>query len=388
MPKLCCNCVRDNQLKSLVREQGEIIECCAICSSTDINAMDCDSREFRRLFRALYRYHFSEWDYNTHMGGAGLEGVLQRENPLTTYSDSWDELTYEAAILRFFDNGYEPYETGISLFAGYGKQGVQNPPLIALKDSISPTVRRMQCKLETMNFFLLEQDAIQLMSDHIAPLEGIIDEGVVMYRSRIGYETRAMPLWSWGDEWEYCPYNDGRISAPPPSAAVSGRLNREGVSYLYLSQNEATAIAEVRPHPGQYVSLGSFVSTKQLRIADFTSVSIRNYCESDKDLEKFVFIKNIDDQFSLPIPPEDREKYLFTQLIADIIRRLDFDGIVYKSSVGPMANVALFDPLSCRFLENSGRVVSITNLEYQHVDLTVLDSSRDYMTGLDGSYLR
>lgn len=140
MPKLCTNCFRDNEIRDLISEDGQQIERCSICKSSHVPAMDCESTQLRSLFRALYRYYFSEWEYNTHMGGDGLEGILLKENPLTSYVPSWNKLDYEDAIIGFLDVGYEPYETGISLFAGYGHNQLQNPPLISLKSSVSPVL--------------------------------------------------------------------------------------------------------------------------------------------------------------------------------------------------------------------------------------------------------
>ena len=388
MPKLCTNCFRDNELRALINEEGLQIERCAICDSSDVPAMDCESTQLRSLFRALYRYHFSEWEYNTHMGGDGLEGILFKENPLTSYVPSWNKLDYEDAIIGFLDEGYEPYETGISLFASYGHNQLQNSPLISLKSSVSPSLRHLKAKLQEQNYFLLEAAAERQVADHINHIERSIAKGEVMHRARIGYNARATRLLGWKVDWEYQPFEGLLLTAPPPPIADAGRLNRSGVSFLYLSEDAATAVAEVRPHPGHQVSLGQFQCVRKLRIVDFNSVSIRDHCQSDKDLDEFVFLKSIDTLFSLPIPPEDRGKYSFTQFLADVIRRLGYDGVGYKSSVGTAPNVAIFDPATYRFESGSGKVVSITELNYDYAELVVLNPDADYMTDLDGNYLQ
>lgn len=388
MPKLCTSCFQDSELKALVNEEGLQIESCAICESSNVPAMDCESTKLRSLFRALYRYHFSEWEYNSHMGGDGLEGILLKENPLTSYNPSWNKLDYEDAIIGFLDEGYEPYETGISLFAGYGHNQLQNSPLISLKSTVSPALRNLKTKLQEQNYFLLEETAGQLVADHIDHIEKTVAVGDVMHRARIGYNARATPLEGWAVDWEYQPFEGHSLTAPPPPIAAAGRLNRPGVSFLYLSGNAATAVAEVRPHPGHQVSLGQFECLRPLRIADFNSVSIRDHCQSDKDLDQFVFLKSIDTLFSLPIPPEDRGKYSFTQFLADVIRRLGHDGVGYRSSVGTAPNLAIFDPATYRFVSCSGKVVNITELNYDYVELVALDPDADYMTDLEGNYLQ
>jgi hypothetical protein len=198
-------------------------------------------------------------------------------------------------------------------------------------------------------------------------------------RARIGYENKYHSESDWQGNFHYKPFTNQDLSAPPPTLASSGRLNRQGVSFLYLATDEETSLSEVRPHPGQKVSVGAFKSSRGLRVADFRKISILNYCDSDEHLEEFVFFKRIDELFSLPIPPEDRGKYTITQFLSDAIRHLGFDGIGYKSSVAKGSNLVLFDPSSFTYEPNSAKVVEILELQYRHSHLTVVNPNEcDY----------
>ncbi len=132
------------------------------------------------------------------------------------------------------------------------------------------------------------------------------------------------------------------IGAPPPAKATPGRLNRDGVSFLYLATDEVTAVAEVRPHPGHRVSIGTFRSLRDIRIADFGAIDIADFSSSDARLDIFHFGLTISREISLPITPEDRHKYTVTQLLADIIRRQGYEGIRFPSSVAAGSNVCIF----------------------------------------------
>jgi RES domain-containing protein len=77
------------------------------------------------------------------------------------------------------------------------------------------------------------------------------------------------------------------IGAPPPTIATPGRLNRSGVSFLYLSTDETTAAAEVRPHPGHRVSIAAFRSLKEIRLADFGAIDVADFSASDATLALF-----------------------------------------------------------------------------------------------------
>ena len=226
---MCISCAKDPNLLATIRERGAVVARCKVCGAENSPSLECGDPTLRSLFRALVRYNYSEWEYNTHMGGDRLEELLLRENPITAYDPDWDVDSYEDALLVFIKEGYEPYEEGISLFSGY-YNGMPNPPLIALKNDFDRSLRAFQQKLQTVNYFLLEGEARTLLEPHIETLERFLEQGAVLYRGRIGFADKATPLHGWGDDWHYKPYSADALSAPPPPTCPSGRLNRPGVS--------------------------------------------------------------------------------------------------------------------------------------------------------------
>lgn len=87
--------------------------------------------------------------------------------------------------------------------------------------------------------------------------------GQVLYRAQLGHD------WRQGSEGE----PDRLPTAYPPKrmypmvdSASEGRANPKGIPYLYLATNEDTAMAEVRPWAGSLVSLGSFLTTRDIRM--------------------------------------------------------------------------------------------------------------------------
>lgn len=322
------------------------------------------------------------------MGGEDLECLLLQENPIIAYEKGWNLDNYELALLEILDPGYENYTKGISLFSGYNTDGVHLRLLEAIKRSYDPSLIMLRAKLENSNYFCFEKDILRLLNPHIRKLEGFIEKDRILYRSRIGFESRAIPLGGWGDTWHYQPYSKKQISAPAPFSAVGGRLNRVGVSYLYLSTEQETAISEVRPHPGHYVTVGEFLCQTRLRIADFSAISLRGYTRSDQKLDQFLFLKTIDELFSLPVPPEEFGRYSFTQFLSDAIRHIGFEGISYKSSVGKGVNLVIFNPESFSYVEGSAKVLHVDNLKYCYSTLTPFKFDGDYLTDLDGNHLQ
>jgi len=388
MPAFCVKCAKDPFLAALISEAGSLTAECAICGTFNIMSLDCNDNCLRNLFRALVRYNFSEWEYNTHMGGDDLERLLRQENPITAYETIWNTDNYEEALSHIFHKPYEDYDKGISMFSGYDEGGEQLPALSAIKDSSDSTLVKLQRQLEEKNYFLLEEDARKLLVPHTRNLERFIEAEKILYRSRIGFKHRATPLFGWGDTWHYKPYDVDQLSAPRPLAAGGGRLNRPGVAYLYLATDEKTAISEVRPHPGHHVSVGAFQCSSRLRIADFNAISIREYCDSDHKLRQYLFLKTIDKLFSLPVPPEERGRYSFTQFLSDALRHVGFDGIAYRSSVASGVNLAVFDPCSFSYVAGSAKVVRIDHLEYDYSGESPWKVDDDYMTDQNGDYLQ
>ncbi|MFO0805495.1 MAG: RES family NAD+ phosphorylase [Gemmataceae bacterium] len=351
-----------------------------------MKALDGNDAELRNLIRALVRYHFSEWHYNSHFGGDPLEALLMRENPITSFQPHWHSDRYDEVVQGFFDTGYEDYDKGISLFAGY-QDYVQQPLLEALKTSTDPALDALQRKLLTTNYFLLEDEVRSLLKPHMKKLERHIRKGESLYRARIGYELKARPNEDWGKSVHYKPYSAAALGAPPPHLAGSGRLNRPGVSYLYLATDEMTALSEVRPHPGHHVSVGAFKCLKKVRVADFNAISIRDYCRSDKALDQYLLLKTIDELFSLPVPPEERGRYSFTQFLSDALRHLGFEGVGFKSSVGTGANFTVFDPRAFKYVADSAKVLRVEQLEYRVATTETVKSDGDYLTGPDGKLI-
>jgi hypothetical protein len=311
---------------------------------------------------------------------------MMADNLITNYSPKFDEDAYLDFTAEVFDTGYEDYDKGTSLFAGYDDDG-QLPLLRSLKIDRAFRLEQLEKKLGTTNHFLLESEVDALLKPHKPALAATLKEGTTMFRARIGVEKKAMPMSGWGDEWHYKPYTKGTLGAPPPSLAGSGRLNRPGVSFLYLATDEETAICEVRPHPGHNISVGAFESRREIKVADFTRVSISDFYRSDKLLDDFLLLKNIDDSLGLPVVPEDRAKYSLTQLISDSLRRLGFDAVAYRSSVGSGTNLAVFDASAFQYMKGSAKCVEVSRLQYSYSPVPKMGRKDDYLYDGDGNML-
>ena len=150
----------------------------------------------------------------------------------------------------------------------------------------------------------------------------------IFWRARIGEHWLSRPIWH--DRFSSLyphPLLCSKMGAPPINKSQEGRLNPKGISYLYLSSDYETSIAEVRPRVDAPVSVGKFKVTKNQTVLDTTSS-----VSEDSDIEHIW--KSINDSFSAPVSYyEDNLQYIPTQYLTDLFKNAGFDGIKYKSSV-------------------------------------------------------
>jgi hypothetical protein len=84
------------------------------------------------------------------------------------------------------------------------------------------------------------------------------------YRARINkinFEKR---------EHEKIPFPPSEMGPPPQHLAISGRINPEGIPYLYCAGELDTAGAELRPWKGAYLTIGEVEIKQDITIADLT----------------------------------------------------------------------------------------------------------------------
>lgn len=361
---LCTECAKDIRLKKLIEMIGIKGDC--TCCEKNGFIIEVESNEFTQMIKSLIRYHFSEWDYNEHWGGDGYivlieENFINKEN--FKKQDVYDELI---DIMDSFEV-YEEYDKGVSIFAGY-YEGEQNPLLQAIKTNLDYSITGIAEKLKTENYFKFEDRIIQMLLAYKNCAEIKIFKEAEFFRARIGIEDKKRSVIGGGFEGEdvFVPYSGEKIGAPPPGIAGIGRLNRAGVTFLYAATDKYTAISEIRPHPGDVISIGKFVVNQDLRIFDLTDGQFLNFYLSDKSLKEFGKLNTFAELMQQVIPPAERHVYSITQLIADCIRKMEFDGILFPSSVGSGENLVVFEPAYLSYTFEEAEVVEIKEVSYQY----------------------
>lgn len=203
----------------------------------------------------------------------------------------------------------------------------------------------------------------------------MLKRGTKLVRARIGIS------WVEFDDGEKqpSPFSPHEMGCPPKPLAKAGRLNSQGIPYLYLATDINTAVAEVRPWIGAEISVGIFEILSDIGIVDTSDdepqseLSLYEFVTEDGQLrdvkkrppdcytanekEKHVW-GAINSAFSRPVSPSESPlSYLSTQYLSEKLKTEGYDGIAYKSSLNKEGhNVAIFDPkkakcVGCRMYE-------------------------------------
>ncbi len=143
-----------------------------------------------------------------------------------------------------------------------------------------------------------------------------------------------------------CPFAPERMK-PLRERAVEGRANPKGIPFLYLATDRTTAIGEVRPWIGSYVSVGLFKTGRELKLVNCATGPLSMFHvgrEPPAEKREELVWTCIGDAFARPVTPnDDVADYAPTQIIAELLRADGFDGVIYRSSLGEGHNIVLFD---------------------------------------------
>lgn len=195
---------------------------------------------------------------------------------------------------------------------------------------------REEIKYKNRFFFRHELDLSRLkeLFDFLETDEAIFNGN--LFRARIQFNESLIP-----------PEEMGK---PPASQAKNGRANPVGIPYLYAASTPETAIAETRPHPEDLLSVAEFTVSKSLRLLNLQHPrkTISPFAVDENELPKLrrdlAFLCHLGDELSKPILPRVADlEYLPTQYLSEFIKKCDYDGVIFNSSISMGANIALFD---------------------------------------------
>ena len=180
----------------------------------------------------------------------------------------------------------------------------------------------------------LDKDRLEVLLSHLTTRE-LSD---IWYRARITTSDAGYPL--------------DQMGAPPRNLASHGRANPSGIPYLYLGSEPETAIAEIRPHTGETASVAQFTLQRPITAVDLRSprelVSpflLEDASEVGRMRADVPFLERLGNELTRPVLPRSAAiDYLPSQYLCEFIKKIGYNGVIYRSSVSDGINLALFDP--------------------------------------------
>jgi len=379
MSRVCVDCIKEPHLKQLVKSEGEK-GLCTSCGNEG-ESIATDYNRFFQLLKALIRFNYSEWEYNTHWGGDSYHSLFYgSDNIFFHESRATSEDSYEDMVLPIIESPvYEDYDKGITVFAGYDEDGSPAGILRSIKSERSVLLHEISERLKTENYFIVEEQLKGLLEKYKGKMECSLRSGVEFYRARIGFKEKKNAISKGFDaEEHYTPYKNNDIGSPPPRISGEGRINRSGVSFFYGATDVYTAISEVRPHPGDKVSIGKFILNKDIVVCDFSDSQIMHFFENDQLLDEMVHLNTLNVYMNKTVAPSGKEHYTTTQLIADCLRQMGYDGILFNSTVGAGVNLTIFRPEHMQYLEKESHIVEVESVQYEYGILPLINDGEIY----------
>lgn len=177
---------------------------------------------------------------------------------------------------------------------------------------------------------------------------------------------------------EACGYPVGEeMGAPPAHLATAGRANCQGISCLYLANDEKTTIHEVRAGAFDYITVGKFRLKQDIIIVDLKSIDRISPFLLDLDILEYAINKEHLNKINREMGKALRRNdsvldYIPTQYISDFIKSLVIDdayggkyaGIEFNSTMNRGGfNLAIYYPDLFECIDTT--VYKIESLDYK-----------------------
>lgn len=157
-----------------------------------------------------------------------------------------------------------------------------------------------------------------------------------VFRARINHQSKILSLTAMGK--------------PPLEKSIDGRANPKGISYFYAASDEKTVIAETRPYKTEIVCVAKYKVSPKISLIDLRAPKNTispfglDYDSLSLLYKEMPLLVHLSDVLSKPVLPYKKElEYLPTQYLCEMIKNYNFNGIVFKSSLGKGDNYVFFD---------------------------------------------
>lgn len=227
-------------------------------------------------------------------------------------------------------------------------------------------------RINYINRYYTKTPLLKLLRENSDLLECGIAQGQSFFRGRIfnidDVVSTNEQFIKWIDSREqfFQGYDKKASGAPPNKSAKEGRLNGDGISFLYTCRDIRTVIYELRPTRNEKVSVAEFLVKRDLVFADLTHYNSRKI--ENQRLSDLVSL--IAEEFSTP--HYAGHNYAFTQYLAGQFMDMEFDGVIFGSSLDIEGeNFVFFYPKDCEAINS--RLYFVDDISIKYSPLSRMD---------------
>ncbi|HBJ1646680.1 TPA: RES family NAD+ phosphorylase [Clostridium botulinum] len=375
---ICKDCFKSSYIKDVIENKYKSEEECCLCGKSGVNILN--KADLLTIIMNIIRYNYSMSTYNEICrlpffapSRIGLKRILMMENEIFIKPLIEDDAIKLAAILNKNYVFNIPFDILGKVNDYLNILSYDKHMRYPLKNSEAVLITKIKVDLHKFNHYEIFDNYYKIFLRLKDKFPSILLIDKIFYRSRIGKNNKSITVDDFETEINF-PYVKEEMRNAPPLKVAAGRFNRMGESMMYLASNEETALAESKPDVGHVCSVEEFVckdegkfldmrkkSMCQIRIED--NLVFRNICDS------------ISRMFNEPVTRDEQNKYLITEFLSDIFRKMGFVGIAYDSSLTNQYNIVSFYP---KKIENYNKehMVKINQVRYDY-DL-ILDERKKY----------
>jgi RES domain-containing protein len=335
---VCEDCVHDEFLKQRLRAAVEANEC-DYCGRTAEKSIAAPVRVIQEIVGETVSHFFAEPSESgcPYDGGFIIEPT-DTDDVLLTLNLNCDDGLF-ADIKDAFTN-----DDWIPAAQGHWSSLHPNETLRYSWDRFSRWVQH-----ETRFFFSQvsnssdDHEPQEIRVGDVLPTIGdlVTDLGLISNfpSKRKFYRARR---WKPGATW--VPSAD-TLGAPPSESATAGRMNPAGISYLYLADEEDTAIKEIMGDSSGEVVVAEFATIRELKVLDLIRLPDKpSIFDADRrdEREGIIFLEHFVGAISQPTAKDGREhvSYAPSQVMSEyfaLVFKNDniahIEGIRYPSAV-------------------------------------------------------
>jgi len=338
--KICSDCLLKNVYSHLIDDFENDAGECAICrESVEKRLTIAPNTKLGKYIHAVSEFYCTFLDHITQQPSSlsaissqiFSASVVGKQIPKKIYDILRSNIGGTVSVFSDFQNGASPYS--------------HSPPTAMSK--VYYGFPRLRSEI---------LDEYKKISKHIEDYPNPQE----VFRARIGACTDRNNLYD-----PPIPFEKDEIGAPPSDLSANGRLNRSGASCLYCANDVETAIHEVKPEIGDYVSIAKFKTKDNIKIANFFNVDLWKFYDEEFDTKTIRLFARLMAILSYPKGSKNNSAYVASQLLAENVMD-DYDGMCYKSFYTGGINYVFFDPQVASYVANSSRCHMISRILIEH----------------------